>query len=63
MTLAEYIQKYYPEIDPRLWRGIDCNLLKIYLESLFWRLGGYKTMVHFPIEQVQDFLEQANASN
>jgi hypothetical protein len=61
MSLSEYIEKYYPSIDPKLWRGFD--LLKVYLESLFWRLSGYKAIVQFPIEQVQLFLEQANAIN
>jgi hypothetical protein len=58
MSLSEYIEKYYPSIDPKLWRGFDCHLLKVYLESLFWRLSGYKAIVQFPIEQVQDFLDQ-----
>lgn len=62
MSLTEYIEKYHPSINPKLWRGLDANLLKVYLESLFWRLSGYKAMVRLPIEQVQEFLEQANAN-
>ena len=56
MSLTDYIEKYQANIDPRLWRGLDPALVKMYLESLFWRLSGYKAMVNLPVEQVDAFL-------
>jgi hypothetical protein len=61
MTLAEYIEKYRPKsVNPKLWRGTPPEILKRHLESLFWRLSGYRAMVDLPIEQVKEFLEQTH---